>query len=161
MLCHELDASHSTKTRKHQRVSQIKHSVVKLPLICKVPTLKSPAITQRRSMCSESSKYQWSKVLIEKYYKFLSSLGLRTEANSYYKRMTTQRCSSGLGHWKLSAIKPVLKVVHKHCQPRHKRMNQNEDPSSLSRKSKHQLTALVCWTFCLIIHCVQIIQNTI
>lgn len=55
-LFHESDEFHSTKTRKRQRVSQSKHSAVSQHLNSKAQMLKSPTITQRRSMCSESSK---------------------------------------------------------------------------------------------------------
>lgn len=58
MSCHELDAFRSTKTRRRRRVSQIKHSAVSQLLSCKAQQLKSPATTQRRSTCSESSKFK-------------------------------------------------------------------------------------------------------
>lgn len=53
------------------------------------------------------------------------------------KHMMTLKCNNGLVHWKHNAIKQEQKVVHKHCQHRHKKMNLNDDHSLLWRKSKH------------------------
>lgn len=57
LSCHALDAFHSTRIRNHPNLSQIKHSAVNQPLNCKVQQLKSLAITQRKSMCSELSEF--------------------------------------------------------------------------------------------------------
>lgn len=141
MLCHDLDAFHSTKTRRQRRVSQSKHSAVNQPLNCKAQLLKSPATTRRRSMCSESSELQAIQQFIDAPTELhlFALLGSQMAVNSCCNHMTIQRCNSGWVHWKPNVTKPVPRVDHKHCQPHHRKTSRNDDRSSPSRKSKRNV----------------------
>lgn len=71
----------------------------------------------------------------------------RMAANFCCKHMMTQRCNNGLDHWKPNAIKPALRVDHKHCQLPRRKTSPSDDPFSPWRKSK-RLQVLVWFWWC-------------